>query len=101
MEELTQLHSLVRFERNGSVSRGFKAGFMTPTLYALGSEFRITNNETIDTVNLLLCDQTVGRDLTNNRQRVDKSDLAIEDLAIPLFQDNTRRTTRNVPYKCS
>jgi len=53
MVERNDWESLRRFEENVNVSRGFKAGFITPTLHFLKPEWRMINNKTIDTVNFI------------------------------------------------
>ena len=60
---------LEKFERNKSVSRGIRAGFITPTLQCLRPHFRIINSKTIDTVNMLLGPKTISNDLANYRDR--------------------------------
>ncbi len=79
--------SLARFEKDPSVSRGIKAGFITPTFYFLNSRYRIVNNKTIDTVNFLLGRNAIGRDLSNYRDYLTTIDESIEELDIGILKD--------------
>lgn len=78
---------LKRFEANESVSRGIKAGFITPTLHFLDARYRIITGKTIDTVNHLLGATTIGRDLSNYREHLEIINQALAQLQIPLFED--------------
>ncbi|MCG2658967.1 MAG: hypothetical protein L6437_01815 [Kiritimatiellae bacterium] len=79
--------SLEKFEGNANLSRGIKAGVITPTLHFLKSECRIVNNKTIDTVNFLLCRDAIGRDLSQYKANLETINKAIEELQIPLLVD--------------
>ena len=61
-------HSLEVFEENQLVSRGIKAGFITPTFYFLNPQYRIINKKTIDTINFLLDRNAIGRDLSHYKE---------------------------------
>lgn len=80
-------NSLVKFEENQSVSRGIKAGFITPTFYFLDSQYRIINNKTIDTINFLLDRSAIGRDLSHYKEYLEIINQALEDLGINFFED--------------
>jgi len=77
--------ALEKFERNESLSRGIRAGMITPTLHCLRPMFRIINSKTIDTVNMLLGHKAINYDLANYRKYLEVIDKAIADLHIPLF----------------
>jgi hypothetical protein len=79
--------SLERFERNAALSRGIRAGFITPTLHCLRPDFRIINSKTIDTINLLLGKQAIGRDLINYKGYLEVIDRALAELGVTLFLD--------------
>lgn len=79
--------SLEKFERNETLSRGIRAGFITPTLHCLRPEFRILNSKTIDTISLLLDQQAIARDLTNYKRYLGIIDQALAELDIHLFRD--------------
>jgi hypothetical protein len=79
--------ALGRFEQNQSVSRGFKAGFITPTLHCLNPKLRIINNKTIDTVNMILGRQAIGRDLTHYKDCIDLVDRLLDELDNRLLRD--------------
>jgi hypothetical protein len=79
--------SLVAFEENQQISRGIKAGFITPTFYFLNSQYRIINNKTIDTINFLLDRNAIGRDLSHYKEYLETINQALEELGITLFKD--------------
>lgn len=79
--------SLEKFERNESVSRGIKAGFISPTLHFLDGKFRIINSKTIDTVNFILARKAIDRDLSNYREYLRIVDETSNGLGIVLFRD--------------
>jgi hypothetical protein len=81
-------NSLVAFEGNEQVSRGFKAGFISPTLYFLNSQYRIVNNKTIDTINFLVGGNVIGRDLSHYKGYLDTINQALRELGISLFDDS-------------
>lgn len=78
---------MIAFEENRSVSRGIKAGFITPTLYFLTPQFRIVNKKTIDTINFLLDRNAIGRDLSHYKEYLEIINQALEELGIPLFKN--------------
>ena len=80
-------HSLTIFEANQHVSKGIKAGFITPTLFCLNTKYRIINSKTIDTINYLLGYEVIGRDLTRYKEYLVTIDQALKDLAIPLLMN--------------
>ncbi|MFQ5865929.1 MAG: hypothetical protein ACE5IW_11940, partial [bacterium] len=80
-------NSLAAFEANQEVSRGIKAGFITPTFYFLNPNYRIINNKTIDTVNFLLEQRAIDRDLTHYKEYLHIIDNSLNELGIPLFSD--------------
>lgn len=80
-------NSLATFEGNAMLSRGIKAGFITPALHGLRPQLRILNGKTIDTVNLLLGRDAIGRDLSGYRQYLAVIDEAISDLDVKLLLD--------------
>lgn len=80
--------ALASFEANQNVSKGFKSGFLTPTLYFLDSaRFRIVNSKTIDTFNFLLGPKAIGRDLSHYKEYVLAIDQALAELGNPLLLD--------------
>jgi hypothetical protein len=72
--------ALTTFEQDKSISRGFKAGFITPTLHCLNPKLRIINSKTIDTVNLLLDRHAIDRDLTHYKDYLEVIDQALVEL---------------------
>lgn len=80
-------NSLIVFEKNRSVSKGIKSGFITPTLYFLNPKYRIINNKTIDTINFLLDRKAISRDLSGYKKYLKVIDQSIEELGIELFED--------------
>jgi len=80
-------NSLVAFEENKLVSRGIKAGFITPTLYCLNPQYRIINSKTIDTINFLLDRNAIGRELSHYKEYLETINRALEELGIPLLKD--------------
>jgi hypothetical protein len=80
-------NSLILFEENQSISRGIKAGFITPTFYFLNSRYRIINNKTIDTFNFLLNRNAIGRDLSRYKEYLEIINRALEDLGISVFEN--------------
>jgi hypothetical protein len=80
-------NSLVAFEENQQVSRGIKAGFISPSFYFLNQQYRIINNKTIDTINYLLGRNAIGRDLSHYKEYLETINQALEELGIPLFDD--------------
>jgi hypothetical protein len=80
-------NSLVRFEKDQQVSKGIKAGFITPTLYFLNPQYRIINNKTIDTINFLLDQSAIGRDLSRYQQYLGIINDALDQLGISLFNN--------------
>jgi hypothetical protein len=80
--------SLKEFENNQSLSRGFKAGFLTPTFYFLNKKYRIINNKVIDTINYLYGKDVIGRDLKNYREYLEIIDESLKILDIHLFDDS-------------
>ena len=85
--EKSDWQSLTIFEANQQVSKGIKAGFITPTLYCLNRRYRIINNKTIDTVNFLLGYEAIGRDLSHYKKYLETIDQALDELAIPPLTD--------------
>lgn len=79
--------SLAAFEANQAVSKGIRAGFLTPTFHFLNGQYRTINGKTIDTVNFLLERAAIDRDLAHYREYLDVIAGAIEDLSIPLLAD--------------
>lgn len=79
---------LVSFEGKPEVSRGIKAGFVTPTLYFLNRKFRIINKKTIDTINFLLGRNAIGRDLSRYGDYLQTINQALDELGILLFNDS-------------
>lgn len=65
-----------------------KSGFITPTLYFLDQKYRLVNSKTVDTVNFLLDRNAIGPDLTRYREYLETIDEALEELAVPLFEDS-------------
>jgi hypothetical protein len=80
-------HSLEVFEENQLVSRGIKAGFITPTFYFLNPQYRIINKKTIDTINFLLDRNAIGRDLSHYKEYLEIINEVLKELEIPLFTD--------------
>src|SRR5882724_2737163 len=80
-------NALTRFENDQEVSKGIKAGFITPTFYFLNPRYRILNSKTMDTVNMLVSRRAIGRDLTRYREYLAVIDAAVEELGLPLFSD--------------
>jgi len=78
-------NSLVTFEADELVSKGIKAGFITPTFYFLDPQYRIINSKTIDTVNFLLGQDAIWRDLPHYRDYLETINQALDELGIPLF----------------
>jgi hypothetical protein len=85
--EKGEWNALPTFEENQDVSRGIKAGFITPTFYFLNPQYRIINNKTIDTINFLLDRSAIGRDLSHYKEYLETINQALEELGIPLFID--------------
>jgi len=81
-------NNLVTFEDNQVVSKGLKAGFITPTFYFLDHQYRIINSKTIDTINFLLDQDAIGRDLSNYKEYLETIDIALDELGIPLLKDS-------------
>ncbi len=79
--------SLIEFEKNQQMSRGIKAGFITPTFYFLNPQYRIINNKTIDTINFLLGRNAIDRNLSHYKEYLETINQALEELGIPLFDD--------------
>lgn len=79
---------LTKFEENDAVSKGIKSGFITPTLYYLNPEYRMINNKTIDTINYLLRNNTISRDLSNYKHYLEVINDAIEKLHIQILKDS-------------
>lgn len=77
----------VEFEQNQSVSKGIKAGFLTPTLYFLNQKYRMVNSKTVDTVNFMLGEKVIGRDLTRYKEYLEIIDQALNELGEPLFKN--------------
>ena len=80
-------HCLEVFEENQLVSRGIKAGFITPTFYFLNPQYRIINKKTIDTINFLLDRNAIGRDLSHYKEYLEIINEVLKELEIPLFTD--------------
>lgn len=85
--EKSNWNSLVTFEENQQVSRGIKAGFISPTFYFLNPQYRIINNKTIDTINFLVGGNAIGRELSHYKEYLETINRALEQLGIPLFDD--------------
>jgi 5-methylcytosine-specific restriction protein B len=79
--------ALAEFEANETVSKGIKAGFITPTLYFLNPKYRIVNSKTTRTINYLFKERVIRRDLTGYKKYVEIIDDTLLDLDIPLLQD--------------
>lgn len=77
--------ALAKFEQNQKVSKGMKAGFLTPTLYFLNPKYRLLNSKTVDTVNFLLGKKVIGRELTPYKEHLDIIQQALNELGEPLF----------------
>lgn len=80
-------NSLIDFENNQELSRGIKAGFITPTFFFLNSQYRIINNKTMNTINFLLDRNAIDRDLSHYKEYLETINKALEELGIPLFND--------------
>lgn len=80
--------SLVAFEENQLVSKGIKAGFITPTFYFLNPQYRIINSKTIDTINFLLDRNAIDRDLSRYKEYLETINQALEELGVPLLEDS-------------
>ena len=79
---------LAAFEVDESVSKGIKAGFITPTFYFLDSQYRIINGKTIDTINFLLDKDAIWRDLSHYRDYLEIVNQALDELEIPLLTND-------------
>jgi hypothetical protein len=85
--EKENFEAFKKFEENIEISKGIKAGFISPTLFFLNSKYRIINYKTIRTVNFILERNAIGRDLTNYIEYVSIIDELINDLHIDLFNE--------------
>jgi len=79
--------AFIEFEDNTTISKGIKAGFISPTLFFLNPKYRIVNNKTIRTVNFILESNAIGRDLKGYLKYISIIDKVIEDLGIDIFTE--------------
>jgi len=85
--EKENLEEFKKFEENFEISKGIKAGFISPTLFFLNSKYRVINNKTIRTVNFILEKKVIDRDLTGYIKYVSVIDELINELQIDLFNE--------------
>jgi len=78
---------LKKFEDNQDLSRGFKAGFLTPIFYCLDSQYRLLNNKTIDTINFIVGSVFIDRSLSNYKENIEKINQVVTELSNTLFED--------------
>jgi len=76
-----------KFEENIEISKGIKSGFISPTLFFLNPKYRIINYKTIRTVNFILEEDTIYRDLTNYMKYVSIINELVSALNIEIFQE--------------
>ncbi|MCJ7446540.1 MAG: hypothetical protein MUO72_02490 [Bacteroidales bacterium] len=85
--EKKNYNSFAEFESKYELSKGFKSGFISPTLFFLNSKYRIINNKTILTVNFILEKKAIDRDLANYMKYVSIIDELIPSLEIDLLNE--------------
>lgn len=85
--EKRNYEALREFQEKAELSKGFRSGFISPTLACFGEEFRIINRKTIDTVNFIFDSSVIDNSLANYMANVATIDQMIEDLANPLLLD--------------
>ena len=75
--------ALREFQEKAELSKGFRSGFISPTLACLDEKFRIVNRKTIDTLNFILESNTIDNSLSNYVSNVSTIDQLVNELSIP------------------
>jgi hypothetical protein len=85
--ERENYNALIEFEANYEISKGIKAGFISPTLFFLNSKYRILNSKTILTINFITEENSIDRSLTNYIKNISIIEKVISELNIDILNE--------------
>jgi len=75
------------FEQKKELSKGLKAGFISPALFSVDHKYRAINAKTIDTIAFIMEQHLIDRDLTNYMKYVSIIDDVISEMNIDILND--------------